>query len=134
MPYPSIVEGTQPVILSAEDSAYAITSASKHPEEAKMFLEFLFRPENMKRYSEFIKSPCAFKDVTADWGPLKDEVAGALKDGVNIGFTNENPSGFSGDDAGRMVQELYAGQYETSLDFANAYKETWDKAWNASNN
>lgn len=134
MPYPSIADGTEPVILSAEDSAYAITAESKHPEEAKMFLEFLFQPENMKRYSEFIKSPCAFTDVTADWGPLKDAVAGALQNGVNIGFTNENPSGFSGDDAGRMVQELYAGQYDTSIDFANAYKEVWDKAWNASNN
>lgn len=134
MSYPAIADGTQPVILSAEDSAYAITSDSEHPEEAKKFLEFLFEPENMQRYSEFIKSPCAFKDVEADWGPLKDEVAKALNNGVNIGFTNENPSGFSGDDAGRMVQELYAGQYETSIDFAMAYKETWDKAWNASNN
>lgn len=134
MPYPAIAEGTKPVILSAEDSAYAITSDSKHQEEAKKFLEFLFQKENLKKYSEFIKSPCAFTDVTADWGPLKDEVAKALENGVNIGFTNENPSGFSGDDAGRMVQELYAGQYATSIEFANAYKETWDKAWNASNN
>jgi ABC-type sugar transport system, periplasmic component len=132
MPYPSIVEGTQPVILSAEDSAYAITSGSKHPEEAKKFLDFLFQPENLKKYSESIKSPCAFTDVTADWGPLKDAVAAALKNGVNIGFTNENPSGFSGDDAGRMVQELYADQYKSSLDFAKAYKAAWDKAYNGS--
>lgn len=134
MPYPAIAEGTEPVILSAEDSAYAITSASEHPEEAKMFLDYLFEVQNLEKYSEFIKSPCAFTDVTADWGPLKDEVAKALNSGVNIGFTNENPSSFSGDDAGRMVQELYAGQYETSIDFAKAYKDTWDKAWNASNN
>ncbi|MCT4596458.1 MAG: extracellular solute-binding protein [Vallitalea sp.] len=133
MPYPSIVEGTNPVILSAEDSAYAITSESKYPEEAKMFLDYLFKAENLKRYSEFVKSPCAFTDVDADWGPIKDEVNKALGNGVNIGFTNESPSGFSGDDAGRMVQELYAGQYKTSIDFAKAYKEVWDKAWNASN-
>lgn len=134
MPYPAIVDGTESVILSAEDSAYAITSASEHPEEAKEFLNFLFEKQNLKKYSEFVKSPCAFKDVEADWGPIKDEVAKALESGVNIGFTNENPSGFSGDDAGRLVQELYAGQYATSLDFAKAYKETWDNAWNASNN
>ncbi len=134
MPYPSIVDGTEPVILSAEDSAYAITSESKHPEEAKEFLNFLFEKQNLQKYSEFVKSPCAFTDVEADWGPIKDEVTKALENGVNIGFTNENPSGFSGDDAGRLVQELYAGKYETSLDFAKEYKETWDKAWNASNN
>ncbi len=133
MPYPAITDSTEPVILSAEDSAYAITSASKHPEEAKEFLNYLFKAENLKKYSESIKSPCAFKDVDADWGPIKEQVNNALSNGVNIGFTNESPSGFSGDDAGRMVQELYAGQYSASIDFAKAYKEVWDKAWNASN-
>lgn len=130
-PYPPIIDGTKPVILSAEDSAYAITSESKHKEEAKKFLDFLFKQENLKLYSEAIKAPCAFTDVSADWGILKDEVTGALKNGVNIGFTNECPSGFSGDDAGRMVQDLYAGKYKTPDEFAKAYKETWDKAWNA---
>lgn len=31
---------------------------------------------------------------------------------MNIGFTNEKPAGFSGDDAGRMVQDLLAGTYD----------------------
>ena len=131
-PYPSIVDGTKPVILSAEDSVYAITTASTHKVEAKKFLDFMFKAENLKKYSETTKSPSAFTDVKADWGILKDEVTKALTNGVNIGFTS-GPSGFSGDDAGRMVQELYAGKYKTSLDFAKAYKATWDKAWNATN-
>jgi raffinose/stachyose/melibiose transport system substrate-binding protein len=134
MPYPAITPTGKPVILSAEDSAYAITSDSEHPEEAKMFLDFLFQEGNMVKYSEFVKSPSAFTDVNADWGPLKDEVAHALATGIHIGFTNESPSGFSGDDAGRMVQELFVGEYDTSEAFAIAYRETWDKAWNASNN
>lgn len=132
-PYPAIVDGTKPVVLSAEDSVYAITAASTHKEEAKKFLDFMFKAENLKQYSEATKSPSAFTDVDADWGILKDEVANTLKKGVNIGFTNEAPSGFSGDDAGRMVQDLYAGKYKTSLDFAKAYKDSWDKAWNATN-
>lgn len=132
-PYPPIIDGMKPVILSAEDSAYAITAASPHKEEAKKFLDYLFRQENLKKYSEFIKSPCAFTDVNADWGILKEEVGKALDNGVHIGFTNENPSGFSGDDAGRMVQDLYAGKYKTPSEFAKAYKETWDNAWNATN-
>ncbi|GGF90950.1 ABC transporter substrate-binding protein [Paenibacillus abyssi] len=131
-PFPAIVDGTEPVVLSAEDSVYAITSESEHPEEAKLFLEFLFQPENLKAYSEFLKSPPAFTDVSADWGPLKDQAAAALETGVNIAFT-ETPSGFSGDDAGRMVQELLAGKYASSGDFAAAYKEAWDKAWSATN-
>lgn len=130
-PFPPVVDGTQPVTLSAEDSVYAITSESKHPEEAKKFLEFLFKPENLQAYSEFLKSPPAFTDVTADWGPLKDQAAAALKSGVNISFT-DTPSGFSGDDAGRMVQELLAGKYD-SIQFAKAYTEAWNKAWSATN-
>lgn len=34
------------------------------------------------------------------------------------------PAGFSGDDAGRMVQELLAGQY-TPAEFAEAYEKAW---------
>lgn len=132
-PFPAIVDGTKPVTLSAEDSVYAIASESKHPEEAKQFLEFLFQPENLKAYSEFLKSPPAFTDVSADWGPLKDQAASALQAGVNIAFT-DTPSGFSGDDAGRMVQELLASKYKSSDEFASAYKGAWDKAWNATNN
>lgn len=132
-PFPPIINGMKPVILSAEDSAYLITADSKHKDEAKKFLSYLFRPDNLKSYSEFLKSPCAFMDVNPDWGILKDEVQKALKAGVNIGFTTEAPSGFSGDDAGRMVQDLYAGRYKTPMEFAKAYKAAWDKAWNASN-
>lgn len=129
---PSVVDGLKPTVLSAEDSAYAITAESKHPEEAKKFLEFLLRPENLKIYSETLKSPAAFTDVDADWGPLKDQAAEALRQGANIAFTDW-PSGFSGDDAGRMVQELMVGKYENSHDFAVDFKKAWDKAWDANN-
>ncbi|NOY08275.1 MAG: extracellular solute-binding protein [Spirochaetes bacterium] len=129
-PFPAIADGTKPVVISAEDSAYAITSASKHKKEAVIFLNYLFQPDNQKSYSEFLKMPSAFTDVNADWGPLKDDVKKALSIAVNIPFT-ETPSGFSGDDAGRMVQQLIAGKYATSLDFAKAYADTWNKAWNA---
>lgn len=129
---PSVVDGLKPTVLSAEDSAYAITAESKHPEEAKKFLEFLLQPENLKIYSETLKSPTAFTDVDADWGPLKDQAAEALKQGANIAFTDW-PSGFSGDDAGRMVQELLVGKYKNGHDFAVDFKKTWDKAWAANN-
>jgi raffinose/stachyose/melibiose transport system substrate-binding protein len=127
-PYPPIVEGTKPVILSAEDSAYLIMAKSAHPKQAKVFLSYLFRADNQKSYSELLKSPSSFVDVSADWGPLKDEVKAALGKAVNIGFTTEAPAGFSGDDAGRMVQELFVGTYATSMDFAKAYRKAWDTA------
>lgn len=131
-PFPPIVDGTKPVVLSAEDSAYAITADSKHPEEAKKFLQFLFQADNQKAYSEFLKTPSAFKDVSADWGVLKEDASIALGKAVPIAFT-DTPSGFSGDDAGRMVQELFAGKYKEPADFAKAYAETWTKGWSAAN-
>ena len=48
-----------------------------------------------------------------------------LNSAVNIGFTNEKPAGFSGDDAGRMVQDLLAGTYD-----AKGFAEAYEKAWN----
>ncbi len=129
-PFPAITPDTKPVTLSAEDSVYAVTSASKHQAEALTFLNYLFQADNQKSYSELLKEPSAFTDVNADWGPLKDQVAAALQQGINIPFT-DTPSGFSGDDAGRMVQDLLSGRYATALDFAKAYQDAWDKAWNA---
>ncbi len=130
-PFPAITAGTKPVTLSAEDSVYAVTSGSKHQGEALTFLNYLFQADNQKSYSELLKEPSAFTDVNADWGPLKDAVKTALQQGVNIPFT-DTPAGFSGDDAGRMVQELLTGRYATALDFAKSYQDAWDKAWNAS--
>ena len=37
--------------------------------------------------------------------------------------------GFSGDDAGRMLQELFAGQY-TAEEFAEAYEQAWQDGMN----
>ena len=127
-PYPAYMPGSKSVVLSAEDSGYSITSACEHKEEAIEFLNFLFSAENQKKYSELLKAPSAFKDVDAQWASenIVNEVKTALDSAVNIGFTNEKPAGFSGDDAGRMVQELLSGKY-TAEEFAKEY----EKAWNA---
>lgn len=57
------------------------------------------------------------------------EVSAAVDSAVNIGYTNEKPAGFSGDDAGRMLQELFAGQY-TAEEFAEAYEQAWQDGMN----
>ena len=125
-PYPAYMPNSKPVVLSAEDSGYCISATTEHKEECIEFLNFLFSPENQKKYSEVAKAPSAFTDVDAEWAPenVVKEVNAALKSAANIGFTNEKPAGFSGDDAGRMVQELLAGQY-TPTEFAEAYEKAW---------
>ncbi len=126
-PYPAYMPNSKPVVLSAEDSGYSISATTEHKAEAIEFLNYLFKAENQKKYSEASKAPSAFKDVQAEWASANvvSEVNTALKDAVNIGFTNEKPAGFSGDDAGRLVQDLLSGKY-TPETFAAAYEKAWD--------
>ena len=117
--------------MSAEDSGYSISATTEYKEEAIEFLNFLFNAENQKKYSETSKAPSAFTDVNAEWANanIVTEVSAAVNSAVNIGFTNEKPAGFSGDDAGRLVQELLAGNY-TAAEFATAYQKAWDDGMN----
>lgn len=126
-PYPAFMPDGKPVVLCAEDSGYSISSETQNPEECKEFLNFLFSAENQKKYSEALGAPSGFTDVDAQWAPeaIVTEVSNALATAVNIGFTNEKPAGFTGDDAGRMVQDLLTGKY-TAATFAEAYKAAWD--------
>lgn len=130
-PYPAYMPDSKAVVLSAEDSGYSISSTSEYKEEAIEFLNFLFNAENQKKYSELSKAPCAFTDVNAEWAPatIVGEVNDAIGTAVNIGFTNEKPTAFSGDDAGRLLQELFAGKY-TAGEFAEAYEKAWDNGMN----
>jgi len=126
-PYPSIMPDGVPVVLVAEDSGYSIYADTPNQAAAVDFLNYLFSAENQKKYSEALGSPSAFTDVNADWAPAS-VVAGvndAVKSATNIGFTNEKPAGFSGDDAGRLVQDLLAGTY-TPEEFALAYEAAWN--------
>ena len=126
-PYPSFMSDGVPVVLVAEDSGYSIYADTPNKDAAIDFLNFLFSAENQKKYSEALGSPSAFTDVDANWAPASvvSGVNDAVKSATNIGFTNEKPAGFSGDDAGRLVQDLLAGTY-TPEEFALAYEAAWN--------
>jgi raffinose/stachyose/melibiose transport system substrate-binding protein len=126
-PYPAIMPDMKPVVLVAEDSGYSISADTKNADAVRKFMDYLFSADNQKKYSETLKSPSAFTDVKSEWAPanVMSEVTSAVSSAVNIGFTNEKPAGFTGDDAGRMVQDLLAGKY-TPETFAAAYKKAWD--------
>ncbi len=129
-PYPSYMPDSEPVVLCAEDSGYSISATSENVDAAKAFLNYLFSADNQKKYSEALGSPSAFADVDADWAPaaFATEVKNVLNTAVNIGFTNEKPAGFSGDDAGRLVQDLLAGTYDAQ-GFAKAYEKAWNEGF-----
>lgn len=131
-PYPAMMEDGTPMVLVAEDSGYSISANSANIEEAKDFLLYLFSAENQKTYAESLGSPSAFTDVDAKWAPdaVVEGVNSAIESAANIGYTNEKPAGFSGDDAGRMVQDLLAGRY-TAEEFALAYEAAWNAGFNS---
>lgn len=128
-PFPSVVDGYRPMVLSAEDSVYAIAANTTHMEEVLTFLEFMFSKDVQKEYSEIRSMPSAFVDVVSDWGPIKDDAKRVIEQYVNINFSTEAPSLLSVDDTGRMIQKLLKGDYTTPAAFAAAYQKLWDDAY-----
>ncbi len=128
-PFPSVVDGYRPMVLSAEDSVYAIAANTAHLEEVLTFLDFMFSKDVQKEYSEIRSMPSAFVDVVSDWGPIKDDAKRVIEQYVNINFSTEAPSLLSVDDTGRMIQKLLKGDYAAPAAFAEAYQKLWDDAY-----
>lgn len=129
-PLPGLTEGSQPVVLNAPDVKYFICSESEHPDEAKLFLDYLFQAELQKEFTELRQCPSSFKDVDADWGVMKNDVEAALREALIVDWS-DSPIGFAPDDIGRMIQDLYGGKYSTSEEFAQEYASTFESCWAA---
>jgi raffinose/stachyose/melibiose transport system substrate-binding protein len=93
------------------------------------FLDYMFSPEVQKEYSEIRSMPSAFRDVSSDWGPIKDDAKQIVEEYVNINFSTEAPAGLSVDDTGRLIQKLLKGDYDSAAEFARRYQEIWDAAY-----
>jgi raffinose/stachyose/melibiose transport system substrate-binding protein len=106
-PFPPVVDGYRPMVLSAEDSVYAISADTE----------------------EIRSMPSAFTDVSSDWGPIKDDAKQIVEEYVNINFSTEAPAGLSVDDTGRLIQKLLKGDYDSAAEFAQRYQEIWDAAY-----
>ena len=128
-PFPPVMDGYRPMVLCAEDSVFAVAAESESPEAVLTFLDYVFSPEIQKQYCELRGMPSAFTDVDADWSPIKDDVSRAVNQYVNINFSTEAPSALSVDDAGRLIQELLTGIYDSPYEFATAYAEIWNSAY-----
>lgn len=128
-PFPPIMDGYAPMVLSAEDSVWAVSAETEVYDEAMAFLEFMFSPEVQQEYSEIRGMPSAFTDVYADWSPIKDDAKRLLDTYVGINFSTEAPSGLSVDDTGRLIQELLTGRYNGPAEFAEKYAALWDAAY-----
>ncbi|WP_339182388.1 extracellular solute-binding protein [Oceanobacillus sp. FSL W7-1293] len=66
MPVPAIHEGDDPTWIGGERHTAAIWKDTAHPEEAKKFIEFLARPENVKAVAEGTSLAAGLTNATAD--------------------------------------------------------------------
>ncbi|MEK4303030.1 ABC transporter substrate-binding protein [Oceanobacillus sp. FSL K6-0251] len=66
MPVPAIHEGDDPTWIGGERHTVAIWEDTAHPEEAKKFIEFLARPENVKAVAEGTSLAAGLTNATAD--------------------------------------------------------------------
>ena len=115
----------------APDGKITYSVKSPHQEEAKKFIDFLLTADVQKSYSKLRNSPSVFKDASADWSILSKDIAEDQKVAfiaTRWPFTN---SGYNGDAIGKTVQDLLVGGFKTSLDYAKAFKDNWDKGTTA---
>ena len=126
--YPALLNGTNPSIGSAPDGNIYISSDSKNIEASKKVLDYIMQSENLKAVSEAKQEPSTNPSVKSNWGVLKNDVS-AITDDKSVSKLNwaAAPSGFSGDDQGKMIQALFAGGYKTPQAFADAWLTNWKK-------
>jgi hypothetical protein len=105
-----------------------IHAGSKNIDACKRVLESMLQPDSMKVISEGRGAPSANPDVYSDWGYLKNDVTSVLNNPSYAVVTwTTMPAWFTGDDEGRMWQDLLVGKYNDPIDFAKAYIDAWHK-------
>lgn len=126
--YPALLDGSKPAIGSAPDGNIYLSSTSKNVDAAQKVLSYILQDENLKAVSEAKQEPSTNPNVESNWGVLKDDVSAVTKDSsvAKLDWAAA-PSGFSGDDQGKMIQELFAGGFKTSSAFADAWLAAWKK-------
>ncbi|MBO1512472.1 ABC transporter substrate-binding protein [Metabacillus bambusae] len=66
MPVPAIHEGDKQSWIGGERHTIALWKDTKHPEEAKRFIDFMAQPENIKIMAEGTSAPDALTNVEAE--------------------------------------------------------------------
>lgn len=117
VPYPNPVSNEQTLPINI-DIAYGISSDCPHPEEAKMFLEFLSRPEVYQIIADKEGTPPVIEGVEYNIEPLKP-----IKEAIDSGKTfltmvNFWPSGW------RSEWSVYLQQLISDKDVENFLTET----------
>jgi len=128
-PLPYTEDGTEPWVSSAVGSMMAISSSTKHPEEAQKYVEFWARPDIMALYLKEKKAYATLTDVDVDLDPAAAEMVPALKVGSYNFLDQKWPIGVQ-DQMFKDIQGVFAGSITIDEMFQNmdkVFQENKDK-------
>ena len=107
-PYPSFGGANTDRIGVNVDTAFCISATTKHPEEAKLFMDFCTTKENAQKFADYDGSPSAIKDVAYNNEVFQNMYKNYVVAGKTIEIpSNSWPSSFGGE-YGNINQELIA--------------------------
>ncbi|MCI2046624.1 MAG: ABC transporter substrate-binding protein [Faecalibacterium sp.] len=132
MAYPAM-DGEKAIVGGPLEGSVAISagSAPEKIEAAKTVLALMTAPEANKSYCEATATIPVRTTVDANWSFLKDTVKDVLENNTVVAFSQNLPGAFSGDENGRLVQNIFVGKYATAQDFAKDYLDMWNSAYDA---
>lgn len=130
--YPAFSDDMESMVGSTTEGYVTISASCKNIEAARKVLYDMFSMEGMKSYAEFRGCIPTNPSVEADWSFLKDSVTEVLANSKSGTFSNSLPSGFGGDDNGRLVQNIFIGNYQSGAEYAEDFINMWTQAYEVS--
>lgn len=124
-PFPASNDPGKNKIISGVDQLLSISATSKHPEEAKKFIDFLLKAESAKEYTKGVSLFSALKGVTLD-DPSVAELKPVFEKGLIVDFADHYiPSSMKLD---QLLQDLVLNKNADS--FLKKMDDEWTKAQN----
>ena len=132
MAYPAM-DGDKAIVGGPLEGSVAISagSAPEKIEAARTVLGLMTAADANKSYCEATATIPVRTNVDANWSFIKDTVKQVLENNTVVAFSQNLPGAFSGDENGRLVQNIFVGKYATAQDFAKDYLDMWASAYNA---
>jgi raffinose/stachyose/melibiose transport system substrate-binding protein len=122
-PYPVTNDPNKNKLVSGVDQLLTMSATTKHPEEAKKFIDFLLKPENAKAYVQGVNTFSAVKGVTQD-DPSVADLKPVFEKGLVADFPDHYiPSSMKLD---QLAQDLIT---KKDVDgFLKSLDDEWNKA------
>ncbi|MEC0266821.1 ABC transporter substrate-binding protein [Paenibacillus anseongense] len=119
-PFPATNDPAKNKVISGVDTLLTISKSSKHPEEAKKFIEFMLKTENVQTYIDEQKAFSAVKNVNQTDASVQD---------LNASFTSGAIEDFSDHYIpGAVKADTIIQSYLQKKD-VNAYVKQFDTEW-----